>query len=155
MVFCRALLSAGAKRHGSRITSSSGAGRQGSGPLRRTGERAPNWRQSSRARDCFSNDISNSRAKALLKNLELVGAGNICVSVRRLKNWPDILEGFFDKILVDAPCSGEGMFRRDGDMVKSYSQKARSITTVSSTKSFRKPSKSAARRYDALFNVYV
>ena len=29
-------------------------------------------------------------------------------------------EGFFDKILVDAPCSGEGMFRKDRDMVKSW-----------------------------------
>ena len=37
---------------------------------------------------------------------------------------PEKLSGllleFFDKILVDAPCSGEGMFRRDPDMIKSY-----------------------------------
>lgn len=71
----------------------------------------------------FSNDISNSRAKALLKNLELAGAGNICVSSETPEKLARYFEGFFDKILVDAPCSGEGMFRRDGDMVKSYSQK--------------------------------
>ena len=54
-----------------------------------------------------SNDISYSRARALLKNLELAGV------------WPE----FFDKILVDAPCSGEGMFRRDEDMVKDWNEK--------------------------------
>ncbi len=69
-----------------------------------------------------SNDISYSRARALLKNLELTGAPNICVlseSPERLAGiWPE----FFDKILVDAPCSGEGMFRRDEDMVKDWQQ---------------------------------
>lgn len=71
----------------------------------------------------FSNDISNSRAKALLKNLELSGAGNICVASETPKKLSELFEAFFDKILVDAPCSGEGMFRRDGDMVKSYGEK--------------------------------
>lgn len=71
----------------------------------------------------FSNDISNSRAKALLKNLELAGAANICVASETPEKLARSLEGFFDKILVDAPCSGEGMFRRDPDMVKSYREK--------------------------------
>lgn len=67
-----------------------------------------------------ANDISHSRAKGLLKNLELSGAGNILVT----SETPDRLAGyfpeFFDKILIDAPCSGEGMFRKDGSMVKSW-----------------------------------
>lgn len=64
-----------------------------------------------------SNDISYSRARALLKNLELAGIPNICVtSESPAEVWPE----FFDKILVDAPCSGEGMFRRDEDMVKDW-----------------------------------
>ncbi|MDY5484021.1 MAG: RsmB/NOP family class I SAM-dependent RNA methyltransferase [Clostridium sp.] len=71
----------------------------------------------------FSNDISNSRAKALLKNLELFGAGNICVSSEPPEKLAKVFPAFFDKILVDAPCSGEGMFRRDPDMVKSYEEK--------------------------------
>lgn len=71
----------------------------------------------------FSNDISNSRAKALLKNLEMAGAGNICVTSEAPEKLAQYLEGFFDKILVDAPCSGEGMFRRDSDMVKSWMEK--------------------------------
>ena len=54
----------------------------------------------------FSNDISNSRAKALLKNLEMFGAGNICVTSEAPEKMAGILPEFFDKILVDAPCSG-------------------------------------------------
>lgn len=71
----------------------------------------------------FANDISNSRAKALLKNLELSGAENICVSSETPQKLAAQLPGFFDKILVDAPCSGEGMFRRDPEMIKSYEEK--------------------------------
>lgn len=67
-----------------------------------------------------SNDISNSRAKALLKNLELFGAGNILVTSEP----PNVLAGrfpaFFDKILIDAPCSGEGMFRKQNSMIKAW-----------------------------------
>lgn len=68
----------------------------------------------------FSNDISNSRAKALLKNLEMAGISNFCVSSETPEKLSGLLPEFFDKILVDAPCSGEGMFRRDPDMIKSY-----------------------------------
>lgn len=71
----------------------------------------------------LSNDISNSRAKALLKNLELFGVGNCCISSEAPEKLALYFEGFFDKILIDAPCSGEGMFRRDKDMVKSWLQK--------------------------------
>lgn len=67
-----------------------------------------------------ANDISNSRAKALLKNLELFGIPNMCVTSEEPKKLALAFPEFFDKILVDAPCSGEGMFRRDKDMVKSW-----------------------------------
>lgn len=69
-----------------------------------------------------SNDISNSRAKALLKNLELWGIENICVTSEEPAKLKEIFGEFFDKILIDAPCSGEGMFRKDADMVKSYEE---------------------------------
>ena len=69
-----------------------------------------------------SNDISNSRAKALLKNLELFGTSNSIImseSPHRLaKHFPE----FFDKILIDAPCSGEGMFRKEPSVMKSWVQ---------------------------------
>ena len=70
-----------------------------------------------------ANDISNSRAKALLKNLELFGAGNILVTSETPERLLNYFEGWFDKILVDAPCSGEGMFRKEPSMVKDWLEK--------------------------------
>lgn len=67
-----------------------------------------------------ANDISSSRAKGLLKNLELFGAGNILVTSEEPRRLSAYFKGFFDKILVDAPCSGEGMFRRDPAMIKDW-----------------------------------
>ena len=71
----------------------------------------------------ISNDISNSRAKALLKNLELWGISNICITSETPDKLADVFGPWFDKILIDAPCSGEGMFRKDDDMVKSYEER--------------------------------
>lgn len=68
----------------------------------------------------MANDISNSRAKALLKNLELFGISNICVTSETPEKLASVYPEYFDKILVDAPCSGEGMFRKDADMVKDW-----------------------------------
>lgn len=70
-----------------------------------------------------ANDISHSRAKALLKNLELNGSGNIMVCSAQPQKLADVYPSYFDKILIDAPCSGEGMFRKDPAMVKSYEQR--------------------------------
>lgn len=69
-----------------------------------------------------ANDISNSRAKALLKNLELFGIGNILVTSETPEKLVKYYRGYFDKILIDAPCSGEGMFRKDASMLKSYQE---------------------------------
>ena len=60
-----------------------------------------------------ANDISASRAKALLKNLEIFGISNSYVTNAVPERLAEQFEGSFDKILVDAPCSGEGMFRKD------------------------------------------
>lgn len=69
-----------------------------------------------------ANDVSNSRAKALLKNLELFGISNAFVTNEIPGNLADRFEGFFDKILVDAPCSGEGMFRKDPAVIKTWDE---------------------------------
>ena len=68
----------------------------------------------------LANDISNTRAKALLKNLELFGFKNIAVSSENHEKLNSCFNEYFDKILVDAPCSGEGMFRREPSMVNSW-----------------------------------
>ncbi|MBQ8815095.1 MAG: RsmB/NOP family class I SAM-dependent RNA methyltransferase [Lachnospiraceae bacterium] len=67
-----------------------------------------------------SNDVSNSRAKALLKNIELFGIGNVLLTNEYSQKLATRFPGFFDKILIDAPCSGEGMFRRDGAVMKAW-----------------------------------
>ena len=68
-----------------------------------------------------SNEIVPSRAAVLTENLERMGAANAAVTNMS----PEQMEGefplFFDKILVDAPCSGEGMFRRDPEAVAEWS----------------------------------
>ena len=62
-----------------------------------------------------ANEPDAARAKALRANLERMGAGYAVIT----NAYPDALSrawrGFFDAIQCDAPCSGEGMFRRDPD----------------------------------------
>lgn len=67
-----------------------------------------------------ANDISVSRAMALAKNLQVAGTTNAVVTAETPEKLADTLPEFFDKVLIDAPCSGEGMFRRDPSMVKSW-----------------------------------
>ena len=69
-----------------------------------------------------ANDISAKRAKALLKNIELFGVENSFVVTEYPQKLAEHFEGFFDKILIDAPCSGEGMFRKDPAMIKAWEQ---------------------------------
>ena len=68
-----------------------------------------------------ANDISASRARALLHNLELFGASNILVTNEVPARLAEVFEGYFDKILVDAPCSGEGMFRKSQEAISAWS----------------------------------
>ncbi len=67
-----------------------------------------------------ANDNSLDRVKALTKNVELAGIRNAMVTHetpdRLAARWPKA----FNKILVDAPCSGEGMFRKDEDMIRQW-----------------------------------
>lgn len=71
----------------------------------------------------LANDISNSRAKALLKNLERCGIANMAVTSEAPGKLAGVLPETFDKILIDAPCSGEGMFRRDPGMAEFWKDK--------------------------------
>ncbi len=68
-----------------------------------------------------ANEISASRAKALLKNLEVFGVTNSFVTNTTANRLAEQFPDFFDKILVDAPCSGEGMFRKDIANAKAWS----------------------------------
>lgn len=68
-----------------------------------------------------SNEPIPSRAKILSENVERMGAANALVISAYPQNISEGFEGFFDKILVDAPCSGEGMFRKNPEAVKEWS----------------------------------
>lgn len=67
-----------------------------------------------------TNDINTSRVKALVKNIELYGIRNAVVTNETPQHLADKFVGYFDKILVDAPCSGEGMMRKDEHAAKSW-----------------------------------
>jgi len=69
----------------------------------------------------WSNEVVPGRAKVLLSNLERLGVKNAVVSSCHPEILCERLSGFFDRVLVDAPCSEEGMFRRDRGAVQSWS----------------------------------
>ncbi|MBO4326161.1 MAG: RsmF rRNA methyltransferase first C-terminal domain-containing protein [Clostridia bacterium] len=67
-----------------------------------------------------SNDISATRAGTLLYNLELGGVANAAVTNCAPEQLAERFGQYFDAVLVDAPCSGEGMFRKDPDAIASW-----------------------------------
>lgn len=60
----------------------------------------------------ISNEIHPARAKILSENIERMGVYNAMVTNETPQKLAEIFHGFFTRILVDAPCSGEGMFRK-------------------------------------------
>ncbi len=67
-----------------------------------------------------SNEISPKRVRALKKNIELYGIKNTIITNSTGKNLLETYGTYFDKILVDAPCSGEGTFRKDKHSIREY-----------------------------------
>ena len=61
----------------------------------------------------ISNEIISQRAKVLTENVQRLGFDNVIVTNHSPKELENKFSEFFDKILVDAPCSGEGMFRKN------------------------------------------
>ena len=68
----------------------------------------------------WANEINAERVKALLRNLELSGADRTIITQETPERLAEKLPDFFDRILVDAPCSGSGMFRRDPQATTSW-----------------------------------
>ena len=60
----------------------------------------------------ITNEIDNKRAWSLYSNVERLGFKNVIVTNNRPEDYLKNFQGYFDLILVDAPCSGEGMFRK-------------------------------------------
>lgn len=61
----------------------------------------------------ISNEIHPARAKILSENIERMGIRNCMVTNESPQSLAKVFEGYFDRIMVDAPCSGEGMFRKN------------------------------------------
>ena len=62
-----------------------------------------------------SNEVIRARAKILSENVQKWGLGNVAVTSNDPERFGEQLRGFFDLVVVDAPCSGEGMFRKSPD----------------------------------------
>ena len=67
------------------------------------------------------NEINPKRAKILSRNIERMAVANALVTNEHPGNLAERFPGFFDRILVDAPCSGEGMFRKEEAAVTDWS----------------------------------
>lgn len=69
----------------------------------------------------ISNEINRERAGILSSNIERMGVKNAIVLNETPANIAERFEEFFDVVAVDAPCSGEGMFRKDETAIKEWS----------------------------------
>ena len=68
-----------------------------------------------------SNEINNKRSKILVENIERFGARNVLVTNESAERLAKVFSSFFDLIVLDAPCSGEGMFRKQPDAMDYWS----------------------------------
>lgn len=69
-----------------------------------------------------ANEIQPARAKILSRNLERLAVPNALCLNHDPRDLEERFAGWFDRVLVDAPCSGEGMFRREEAAVTAWSQ---------------------------------
>ncbi len=69
----------------------------------------------------LANEIHPQRSRQLSQNIERMGFANTIVSNESPAHLAARLPGFFDKVLVDAPCSGEGMFRKNQEARQHWS----------------------------------
>ena len=68
-----------------------------------------------------SNEIIGDRARVLSQNVERMGVSNCVVCNEKPERIASLFPAFFDRVLVDAPCSGEGMFRKEEAARKEWS----------------------------------
>ena len=77
-----------------------------------------------------SNEIIKSRAQILYSNIERMGLDNVIITNDDPKNIATAYANEIDVCLVDAPCSGEGMFRRGEDVVKEWNENLPNMCSV-------------------------
>lgn len=69
---------------------------------------------------CVANDISYSRTSELAKNLERLGLTNTIITSKEPKELVKVLEGNVDLVILDAPCSGQGIVRKYPDVIDNF-----------------------------------
>ena len=69
-----------------------------------------------------TNELNRKRSPALLENLERWGCQNALITSAEISHLAATWGARFDKVLLDAPCSGEGMFRKSEDALKMWSE---------------------------------
>ena len=69
-----------------------------------------------------SNEIITKRSLVLSENIERMGFSNVIVTNESPERLSTKYTGFFDKIIIDAPCSGEGMFKKEPAAVEAWSE---------------------------------
>ena len=69
----------------------------------------------------ISNDIAKNRAFAISENAERLGRGNLLITNNDFSLIYNKYLNYFDKIILDAPCSGSGMFRKENKMADDWS----------------------------------
>lgn len=87
------------------------------------------------------NEIVPSRASVLSQNVERLGVKNAVVLNEDPRDLEKRFTGYFDKILVDAPCSGEGMFRKNPEAAEEWTPDS--------------PSVCAARQFEILSSAFT
>ena len=69
----------------------------------------------------ISNDIAKNRTFSIVENAERLGRGNLLITNNDFASIYDRFLNSFDKIILDAPCSGSGMFRKENKMLEDWS----------------------------------
>ena len=70
----------------------------------------------------LSNEYVPKRAKIVVSNFERLGIKNAVVTSLDTSEFPKMFRGFFDLVIADVPCSGEGMFRKSAEAVSEWSE---------------------------------
>lgn len=76
-----------------------------------------------------SNEVIKSRASILSENITKWGNENVVVTNNDPSHFQRV-ENFFDVVMIDAPCSGSGLFRKDKDAVKEWSEEAVNLCSL-------------------------
>ena len=72
----------------------------------------------------WSNEIVWKRCQTLLSNLERWGYANYLLTSMNTAEMADLASGWFDRVLIDAPCSGASMFKKYPDSINEYNESA-------------------------------